>query len=63
MVRWFCPDRGFGFVVPDDGGPDRFVTFSALPGSGFRALEEGQRVTFLPAEDGTGPIATSVQLA
>jgi CspA family cold shock protein len=46
-VRWFDPDKGFGFIEPDDGGDDVFVHFSALEDDGgYRELAEGQRVTF-----------------
>jgi cold shock protein len=62
-VTWFCSDRGFGFLAPDDGGEDVFVAWPALPGAGFRQLVEGQRVTFTPDRDQHGPTARDVQLA
>lgn len=62
VVRWFCPDRGFGFIVPDDGSQDAFVSYIELPGDGFRALHEGQRVTFERSSDGRGPTAHDVRL-
>lgn len=46
-VAKFLTDRGFGYITPDEGdGADVFVHFSAITGSGFRELEEGQRVRF-----------------
>jgi cold shock protein len=51
-VKWFNADKGFGFITPDDGGPDVFAHFSAITASGYRSLEENQRVEFDVA---TGP--------
>ena len=45
-VKWFNASKGYGFVTPDDGSADVFVHFSAIEGSGYRELIEGQRVTF-----------------
>ena len=46
VVKWFNAEKGFGFISVDGGGPDVFVHFSAIQGSGYRTLEEGQRVEF-----------------
>ena len=45
-VKWFNGEKGFGFISPDGGGPDVFVHFSAIVGTGYRNLEENQRVEF-----------------
>ncbi|HWS37764.1 MAG TPA: cold-shock protein [Actinoplanes sp.] len=46
VVKWFNGEKGFGFITPDDGGPDVFAHFSAISASGYRSLEENQRVEF-----------------
>ncbi len=45
-VKWFNADKGFGFITQDGGGADVFAHFSAISASGFRSLEENQRVEF-----------------
>ena len=45
-VKWFNGEKGFGFITQDSGGPDVFVHFSAIVGTGYRNLEEGQKVEF-----------------
>jgi CspA family cold shock protein len=45
-VKWFNPDKGYGFIQPDDGTKDVFVHISAVERSGLRNLHEGQRLNF-----------------
>ena len=59
-VKWFNEAKGFGFISQDDGGKDVFVHFSAIQGSGFRTLAEGQKVTFDVQEGPKGPQAANV---
>jgi cold shock protein len=61
-VKWFNSDKGFGFIVPDDGTTDLFVHFSEIASSGYRTLEEGQRVEFEVQQGQKGPQATKVRV-
>ena len=60
-VKWFNADKGFGFITPDGGGSDVFVHFSEIQASGFRSLEENQRVAFEIGQGAKGPQATGVR--
>ncbi len=53
-VKWFNPNKGFGFIQPDDGGKDAFVHISAVERSGLSSLQEGQKVEYelTPGRDG-----------
>jgi len=60
-VKWFNGDKGYGFIEVGDG-PDVFVHFSAITGSGYRSLEEGQKVEFDITQGQKGPQAENVKV-
>ncbi len=60
-VKWFNAEKGFGFIAQDGGGPDIFVHYSAIESSGFRTLEENQRVEFNITQGQKGPQAENVR--
>ncbi|MBC3191130.1 cold-shock protein [Pseudonocardia sp. C8] len=61
-VKWFNAEKGFGFIAPDEGGPDVFVHYSAIESSGFRELTENQAVRYEVTQGPKGPQASSVQI-
>jgi len=62
IVKWFSPEKGYGFITPEDGGKDVFVHYSAIVGSGYRNLQEGQKVEYEVTQGQKGPQAANVRV-
>ena len=59
-VKRFNLEKGYGFIIPDDGSEDLFVHYTSIEGSGFRSLEEGEKVSYEVGQDRKGPQAQNV---
>jgi cold shock protein len=59
-VKWFNDQKGFGFITPEGGAKDCFVHHSAIQGSGFKSLAEGEKVEFDVVQGQKGPAAENV---
>ena len=61
IVKWFNSEKGYGFISPDDGSADVFAHFSAIQSSGYRSLEEGQKVEYEPTQGPKGLQADQIK--
>jgi cold shock protein len=59
-VKWFNDEKGFGFIAPEDGSEDVFVHHTGIAGSGFKSLEEGEKVTYEVTQGRKGLQAVNV---
>ncbi len=62
-VKWFNPDKGFGFIQPQDGGKDVFVHITAVQAAGLRDLAENQKVTYEVVTERGKQAAADLRLA
>lgn len=62
-VKWFNSEKGFGFIAPENGGNDVFVHHTAIQGSGYKSLNEGERVSFEVTRGPKGDQASNVSKA
>ena len=59
-VKWFSNEKGYGFIVPEEGGEDLFVHYSEIETEGFKSLDENDRVEFAVGQTDKGPNAQEV---
>ncbi|NCT57665.1 MAG: cold shock domain-containing protein [Legionella sp.] len=59
-VKWFNNAKGWGFVLPEDGGSDIFVHYSSIQGTGYKSLTAGQMISFDTIQGDRGLHATHV---
>ncbi len=59
-VKWFSDQKGYGFIVPDDGGKDIFVHHTGIEGTGFKSLKEGDKVSYEVSQSPKGEQAIKV---
>src|SRR5450631_253561 len=60
-VKWFNAEKGFGFIAPEDGSADVFAHYSAIASSGYRSLDENQKVEFDITQGPKGPQAENIR--
>ncbi|HHJ53626.1 MAG TPA: cold-shock protein [Caldithrix abyssi] len=62
-VKWFNAQKGYGFITLSDESGDVFIHYSEIQGTGYRSLEEGQKVEFEVVQGEKGPVATKLTTA
>ena len=62
-VKWFALEKGYGFIMPDDGSKDLFAHYSEIRSEGYKSLQENQRVTFDVGTGPKGPSAKNIKVA
>ena len=62
-VKWFNPDKGFGFIQPQDGGKDVFVHITAVQAAGLQSLNENQKVSYEVVTERGKQAAANLRLA
>ena len=62
IVKWFNAEKGFGFIAPDDGSADVFAHYSAIDSSGYRSLDENDKVEYDLEQGPKGPQASNIQV-
>jgi len=60
-VKWFNDAKGFGFIEPEEGGPDVFAHFSAIEMDGFRTLKQGSKVSYELVQGPKGNLAQNIR--
>lgn len=61
-VKWFNPQKGYGFIQPDDGGKDVFVHITAVQAAGLRGLKDGEKISFELTTERGKTSATNLQV-
>lgn len=60
-VKWFNASKGYGFIIPSDGGADVFAHFSAIEMEGYKSLKQGQHVEYEVQDGPKGPQASKIR--
>lgn len=60
-IKWFNAEKGYGFIAPDDGSADVFAHYSAIETSGYRTLDENQKVEYETTQGPKGPQAENIR--
>ena len=62
IVKWFNAEKGFGFIAPSDGSADVFAHYSAIDSSGYRSLDENDKVEYETTQGPKGPQASNIRV-